>query len=56
MARSVTSSTVRTQQIVTLTVPAGVGAGVITVSTAGGNAMLRTGVGVTANPTSAPAA
>jgi Bacterial pre-peptidase C-terminal domain len=36
-----------TQQLVRLTVPAGVGAGVITVSTSGGTAVLRTGATVT---------
>ena len=44
-----------TQQLVSLTVPAGVSAGVVTVSTAGGSSILRTGIGITANPTDVPA-
>ena len=44
------------QQLLTLTVPAGVGAGVITVSTAGGQSQLRSGtVQITALPGQTPA-
>ena len=44
------------QQILTLTVPAGVAGGPVTVSTAGGSASLRTGVTVTALSDLTPAA
>ncbi|WP_374476423.1 Ig-like domain-containing protein [Zoogloea sp.] len=51
------SSTYPDQQLITLTVPAGVGAGVITVSTAGGRSVLRgTLPSLTALPDQSPAA
>ncbi len=47
-------SAIQGQQILTLTVPSGIGAGVISVTTAGGTTTLRTGVSLTAETTLAP--
>ena len=56
IADATTSSANDSQQIVVLTVPNGVGGGVITVSTAGGSSVLRTGVGITSVADDVPAA